>query len=112
MKVISILNDISAEVTNSYGERYLVDIDNVKELYRTICCDEHIVFLSEIDYKIIDEIAEKDNENHWRFYYSIFDNLLEENGLDNNYYSLMNRFEVEDLVSLYYKILEKRIDCE
>lgn len=107
MKVISILNDISAEVTNSYGERYLLEIDNVKELYRTICCDEHIVFLSEKDYKIIDEISEKDKENYWRFYYSIFDSLLEEKDLLNTYDYLMEKFEVEDLVSLYYKLIEK-----
>lgn len=72
MKEVRFLKDSNSfEITNGWGDKEFVISNDYKKLHRSICCDQHISFLSEYDYKALEEVTNIDTENYWRFYYSI-----------------------------------------
>lgn len=72
MKTVRFLKDSdSFEITNDFGDKENIKKSDFKNLHRAICCDQHITFLSEYDYKVLEEFTNNDTENYWRFYYSI-----------------------------------------
>lgn len=72
MKIVSFLKDSNSfEIVDGLGNKEFIKSNEYEKLHRSICCDQHINFLSEEDYKTIDKIAEIYTENYWRFYYSI-----------------------------------------
>lgn len=72
MKKVRFLKDSNSfEITNDFGDKEIIKKSDFKNLHRSICCDQHITFLSEYDYKALDKVTNIDTENYWRFYYSI-----------------------------------------